>query len=147
MYLLALVLPGCPFPLLLIACVAGTKRGGGRGEGGGRKVQNPPFFPFLPIPYPFQCLPHRLANKDDILLWQQWFDLVSWWGRSRLWAVFWSFAWEVTTWRGFTKRWNPFHSSPAYCATNKLANKIIQIQVNDTDIRLPVISKQLCLWN
>ena len=145
MYLLALVLPGCTFSLLLIVCVAGTKRGGGRGEG--EKCKIPPFFPFLPIPYPFQCLLRRLANKDDILLWQQWFDLVSWWGRSRLWAVFWSFAWEVTTWRGFTKRWNPFHSSPAYCATNKLANKIIQIQVNDTDIRLPVISKQLCLWN
>ena len=32
-----------------IAC---AKRGGGRGEGGGRKGSNPPpLFPFLPIPY------------------------------------------------------------------------------------------------
>ena len=34
------------------------------------------------------------------------------------------------------KRWNPFHSSPAYCATKKPANEIIQIQVNDMDISL-----------
>ena len=54
MYLLALVLPGCPFPLLLIACVAGTKRGGGRGEGGGgrEKSAKSPLFslPSYPLP-------------------------------------------------------------------------------------------------
>ena len=53
MYLLALVLPGCPFPLLLIACVAGTKRGGGRGEG--EKCKIPPFFPSFLSPTPFNA--------------------------------------------------------------------------------------------
>ena len=35
-----------------VACVAGAKRGGGRGERGGKKGNPPLLFPFLPIPYP-----------------------------------------------------------------------------------------------
>ena len=47
MHLLALVLPGCTFSLLLIACVAGTKRGGGR-----EKTAKSPLFSLSPYPLP-----------------------------------------------------------------------------------------------
>ena len=40
-----------------VACVAGAKRGGERGEGGGRKGNPPLLFPFLPIPYPLSPTP------------------------------------------------------------------------------------------
>ena len=51
MYLLALVLPGCTFSLLLIVCVGGTKRGGGRGKGEKHKI--PPFSLSSLFPTPF----------------------------------------------------------------------------------------------
>ena len=51
MYLLALVLPCCPFPLLLIACVAGTKRGGGREKSAKSPLFSLPSYP-LPLSMP-----------------------------------------------------------------------------------------------
>ena len=48
----------------MLACVAGAKRGGGRGEGekGGREnPQSPSVYPFLPIRYPFRRLLSRLV--------------------------------------------------------------------------------------
>ena len=56
----------------LIACVAGAKREGG---GGGEKLSStpfeacyappPPFFPFLPIPYPFRPLLRTQATSSN----------------------------------------------------------------------------------
>ena len=54
----------CKTVVKTVACVANAKRGGGV-KGEGRKTltlspQSPSLFPFLPIPYPFRRLLHKL---------------------------------------------------------------------------------------